>query len=269
MVINAGDNLDLVPLGQDAPCPSHPSATTPSRRPAPHGGSPPAAGGAARGRTAHDAPEPGTHPPGPATAPRRPAPAARRSVRPPPRMRPPQRQHPRPRHRAHLMRAGPRPRRPVRQPRQPAIARIPAQPGMHRLPRHPIPPGHIGHRCAHIQDFQHRPVPLPGHAQLRQHTPLPPRDHRWIAGKRPGSPKARKQHAVSRRNRNYCRAPTGTASANCRPGTGTQVSSIYRNRTRPPRHHQARTTGRERAELQQGFGSLLLRCGSRRGESNP
>jgi hypothetical protein len=39
-----------------------------------------------------------------------------------------------------------------------------------RLPHYPIPAGHIGHRRALIQDFQHRPVPLPGHTQLHQHT---------------------------------------------------------------------------------------------------
>ena len=32
-------------------------------------------------------------------------------------------------------------------------------------------------------------------------------------------------------NPNYCRPATGTASANCRPGTRTEVSSIYRART--------------------------------------
>jgi hypothetical protein len=30
---------------------------------------------------------------------------------------------------------------------------------------------------------------------------------------------------------NYCRAATGTTSANCRPGTRTEMSSIYRART--------------------------------------
>jgi hypothetical protein len=32
-------------------------------------------------------------------------------------------------------------------------------------------------------------------------------------------------------NPNYCRPATGTASANCRPGTRTEMSSIYRART--------------------------------------
>jgi hypothetical protein len=32
-------------------------------------------------------------------------------------------------------------------------------------------------------------------------------------------------------NQNYCRPATGTASANCRLGTRTEVSSIYRART--------------------------------------
>ncbi len=30
---------------------------------------------------------------------------------------------------------------------------------------------------------------------------------------------------------NYCRPATGTASANCRPGTRTKMSSIYQART--------------------------------------
>jgi hypothetical protein len=107
---------------------------------------------------------------------------------------------------------------------------IPAQPPVHRLPRHPIPPRHIRDRGALIQDFQHRPVPLLGHTQLHQHTRpslRPPIDHRQA----PRQPKAGNSHGVSCSYRNYCRPPTGTASATCHPGTGTHVSMINRNRT--------------------------------------
>jgi hypothetical protein len=45
--------------------------------------------------------------------------------------------------------------------------------------------------------------------------------------------KAGNQFGVSPSYRNYCQPATGTASANCRPGTRTTVSSIYRDRTHP------------------------------------
>jgi hypothetical protein len=70
------------------------------------------------------------------------------------------------------------------------------------------------------EDAGHLPV-VPDHAAISQ----------LIAAKRPGRLKAGNQRGVPRTYRNYCRPPTGTASATCRPGTGTKVSSIYRDRT--------------------------------------
>ncbi len=40
------------------------------------------------------------------------------------------------------------------------------------------------------------------------------------------------QFGVSPSYRNYCQPATGTASANCRPGTRTKMSSMYRTHTR-------------------------------------
>ncbi len=96
--------------------------------------------------------------------------------RPPPRMITPHAHDPRLNDGAHLMRARHRPRRPVRQPRQPTAAGIPGQPLVHRLPRHPIPARHFNDRRAFLQDLQHRPIPLLHDTQLHQHTrPLSPR----------------------------------------------------------------------------------------------
>lgn len=53
----------------------------------------------------------------------------------------------------------------------------------------------------------------------------------WTAAKRQPCRKARNQDGVPPKNPNYCRPATGTASANCHPGTRTEVSSIYRDRT--------------------------------------
>jgi hypothetical protein len=46
-----------------------------------------------------------------------------------------------------------------------------------------------------------------------------------------GLRKTGSQSGMSPSYRNYCQPATGTASATCRPGTGTTVSSIYRDRT--------------------------------------
>jgi hypothetical protein len=51
--------------------------------------------------------------------------------------------------------------------------------------------------------------------------------------KRPRSAQLGSSIGVSPTYRNRCRTPTGTASTTCRPGTGTNVSSIYRARTHP------------------------------------
>jgi len=67
---------------------------------------------------------------------------------------------------------------------------------------HPAPPAH--------------PVPLAAISML-------------IAAKRQACGKPGNQFGVSPTYRNYCQAPTGTASANCRPRAGTKVSSIYRD----------------------------------------
>jgi hypothetical protein len=115
--------------------------TTPSTARVPTAGSPPGAAYASSPPPARAAPAPGRHSTSPAPAPRR--------------VRPPQPHDLGLDHRTHLMRARLRPRGPVHQPRQPAAAGIPAQPVMHRLPRHPIPPRHIGHARALVQDLQH------------------------------------------------------------------------------------------------------------------
>ena len=70
---------------------------------------------------------------------------------------------------------------------------------------HPAPPAH--------------PAPLAAISML-------------IAAKRPACGKPGNQFGVSPAYRNYCQPATGTASANCRPGTRTKVSSIYRDRTK-------------------------------------
>ena len=88
-----------------------------------------------------------------------------------------------------------------------------------------------GTRRAGLPRLSPSPVPLPCHTQLHQHTRPPPCDQRVIAGKRPGCSQAGNQAGVSPTYRNYCRPPTGTASATRRPGTGTKVSMINRNRT--------------------------------------
>ena len=49
-------------------------------------------------------------------------------------------------------------------PARPAVFGIPAQPRMHCLPHHPVPAGHLGHRGALLEHFQHRAIPmLPPH----------------------------------------------------------------------------------------------------------
>ena len=88
-----------------------------------------------------------------------------------------------------------------------------------------------GARWAGLPRLSPSPVPLPCHTQLHQHTRPPPCDQRVIAGKRPGCSQAANQAGVSPTYQNYCQPATGTASANCRPGTGTKVSMINRNRT--------------------------------------
>src|SRR5687768_4266821 len=60
-------------------------------------------------------------------------------VRTPHRMRPPDLHNPGLHHRAHLVRTGVRPRRPITQTTQTTLSGIPAQPGMHALPRHAEP----------------------------------------------------------------------------------------------------------------------------------
>jgi hypothetical protein len=70
---------------------------------------------------------------------------------------------------------------------------------------------------------------------------------------------------VSRTYRNYCRPPTGTASATCRPGTGTQVSSIYRARTNSLRPERRSTDGQVILEAISDWPeepSDLLLCGA-------
>jgi len=52
-----------------------------------------------------------------------------------------------------------------------------------------------------------------------------------IAAKRQACGKPGNQFGVSPTYRNYCQPATGTASANCRQGTRTKMSSIYRYRT--------------------------------------
>jgi len=148
----------------------------------------------------------------------------------PPRMLPPHRHDPRLDLRGHLMRARRRPRRPVRQPAQ-ALLGIPAQPPVHRLPHHPVPASHLRDRDALLEHLQHRPVPLLHRTQLHQHTRLPPPRPLMDAAKRPKRRKARNQDGVSPSNPDYCRPATGTASANCRLGTRTEMSSIYRDHT--------------------------------------
>ncbi len=138
--------------------------------------------------------------------------------------------------RRHLMRAGARPRRLIRQPRRPAAAGIAAQPLMDRLPRDAIPAGHIG--GPHRSPTRPRPgLPAPPGTAALPHPASPAHPapsaatSPLIAGKRPGRLKAGNHHGVSPTYRNYCRLPTRTASATCRPGAGTKVSSIYRDRT--------------------------------------
>src|SRR5581483_4101981 len=127
------------------------------------------------------------------------------------------------------------PRGPVRQPRQPTLVGIPGQPLVHRLPRHPTPARHLRDRRALLQDLQHRPVPLLHHTQLHQHTRYPPTAISYlIAAKRQEHGKTANQFGVSPSYRNYCQPATGTPSATCRPGTGTVVSIINRNRTSLP-----------------------------------
>jgi hypothetical protein len=67
-----------------------------------------------------------------------------------------------------------------------------------------------------------------GSASQRCDTALPP-DRAAVTSQACGKPG--NQFGVSPAYRNYCQIPTGTASANCRPGTRTKMSSIYRDRT--------------------------------------
>jgi hypothetical protein len=68
--------------------------------------------------------------------------------------------------------------------------------------------------------------------QLHQHTRPPfTAISLLIAVKRQACGKLGNQFGVSPTYRNYCQPATGTASANCRQGTRTKVSSIYRDRT--------------------------------------
>jgi hypothetical protein len=118
---------------------------------------------------------------------------------------------------------------------------------MHCLPRHPVLSGHLRDRCAALQDFQHRP----GTAAPRR--PAPPAHPApfaaispLIAAKRHAYGKPGNLFGVSPTYRNYCQPATGTASAKCRPGTRTTVSSIYRT---------AQSTSRQ---VWRGLGSMSL-----------
>jgi hypothetical protein len=75
----------------------------------------------------------------------------------------------------------------------------------------------------------------------------------------------RNQFGVSPSYRNYCQPATGTASANCRPGTGTTVSSIYRDRTNSQRPERRSTDGQvilKRTSARSEGPSDLLLCGA-------
>jgi hypothetical protein len=79
-------------------------------------------------------------------------------------------------------------------------------------------PSTARYRCSTTPRSTGTPGPLPAISPL-------------IAGKRPGQLKAGNHHGVSPTYRRYCRPTAGTASATCRPGTGIEMSSIYRDRT--------------------------------------
>lgn len=74
----------------------------------------------------------------------------------------------------------------------------------------------------------HHPVPLLHDAQPRQHIcSFHHSEHCEAESEiKTGAP----TRSVAS-YRNYCQPATRTASTNCQPGTGTQVSSIYRDRT--------------------------------------
>ena len=75
-------------------------------------------------------------------------------------------------YRRRLIRARPRPARPVRQPRQPAGA-IARQPRMHRLARHPDLGRHL-RRARTVQHRHHRSIPLLDDRQRHQRQSRPP-----------------------------------------------------------------------------------------------
>jgi len=103
---------------------------------------------------------------------------------------------------------------------------------VHRLPRHPVTAGHLCHRRAVLQDFQHRPgTAAPRHPAPPAHPAPFAAISLLIAAKRHACGKPGNQFGVSPAYRNYCQPATGTVSANCRPGTRTKVFSIYRART--------------------------------------
>jgi hypothetical protein len=98
----------------------------------------------------------------------------RQPGRAPPRVRPPQLAHRRLDPGGDLMRAGPRPVRPVGQGGQTARP-VTAHPGVHALPRHPMAGGYFGDRAPGL-GFQHSAIPLFHDTQLHQHRPGLPRD---------------------------------------------------------------------------------------------
>ncbi len=68
---------------------------------------------------------------------------------------------------AHLMRTRQRPRRSIRQPRNP-LGRVLPQAPMHRLTRHPETDRHIGHRRSIVQHLEHSLIALLHQPQLHQ-----------------------------------------------------------------------------------------------------
>ena len=64
-------------------------------------------------------------------------------------------------------------------------------------------------------------------------------DHETTEGTAP-TPAGNTKPEVSPTYRNRCRPATGTASANCHPGAGTNVSTIYRDSHRPPESERTR-----------------------------
>ncbi len=88
------------------------------------------------------------------------------------------------------------------------------------LPRHLIPPRYLNDRHALFQDLRHSPIPLLHDTQLHQHTRLPPPRSARDRSEAPRMRKSRKPARSVAPYRNYCR-----------PGIGTKVSGIYRDRT--------------------------------------